>query len=260
MIKNAVLILLVYLILCATAQEQKRLYAGLRLGGSVGMVFPTGDDYRSFYENTDGSDSEWWDGGSFDVTGFISVQFTNTFALHTEIMATRFGYFGEKYEYDGITEKNLISRRALLFPILVKYTGRQFNRSIQFFIGPHFTYNFGQWRWHYSYREDGSVSHNSKYHPQPNITYDDNNNIIGIENQSITSHIKYPPVGITVGASFGYITKKAGTVFVDVRFFEDLKMISQGYEEEDGTLSWESILLRGKLSFSVGYEFGFIDR
>jgi len=243
--KKAIL-LLTLIASCSFAQrEQKALYTGLRFGGSIGMVFPTGDDYRRFFENEDEGAPKWWDGGSFDVAPFISWQFTPTFALHTEVMATRFGYYGEKYQYGNTTEKYLISRRAALIPVLVKYTDRQFNRSIQFFVGPHFTYNYGSWQWDYYYGRRG----NSSGVPQ-NIP----------ERSSIVKHIKYPPVGVTLGGNFGFITKSAGTVFADVRFWQDLGMIKAGAELDDGSIVWSPILLRGKLSFSLGYEFGFINR
>ena len=242
-------LLLILMAVCLAAQtEQKQLYAGLRFGGSVGMVFPVGGNYRWYYDDVE-NEAQWWDGGSFDAAPFASWQFTPAFALHTEVMATRFGYRGEKYQYDDITEKFLISRRALLVPVLVKYTRRQFNQSFQFFIGPHFTYNFGRWRWHYYFRENGSILNNSKYHPQHNI-YGEKQEIIG-------EYVKYPPIGITLGANFGFITTKAGTIFADVRFWQDLGMVKY-YNEE--LMVWEPILLRGKLSFSLGYEFGFINR
>jgi hypothetical protein len=226
-------IVLLFCLTCASfsQQKQKKLYTGFRVGGSIGMVFPTGDDYRVFYDNDTAS---WWDGGSFDGAGFVSFQINDRFAIHTEIMATRFGYFGQIYKNNDEIDKYLITRRALMIPILAKYTRRQFNQSIQFFIGPHFTVNFGEWQEHTYF------TGNNK--PQTSWYYFDDESL------------KYPPLGITIGANFGYITTKAGTIFADVRISEDLGMIKQKYENEDG---WYPILLRGKLSFSLGWEIGF---
>lgn len=221
--------ILLFLISCLSAQtESKRIYAGARLGGSIGMVFPTGDDYRDYYE----ADSvKWRDGGSFDIAPFVSFQITDKFALQTEVMITKFGYFGiiREYDYaDTLPKKELITRRALIVPILAKYTRRQNNFSFQGFIGPHFTFNVGDW--------------------DMRNTPDD-----------IAEHIKYPLVGITIGANFGIITQRSGTVFIDVRFAEDLGMVKTG-DDSGGTMVWTPILLRGKLSFSLGWEFGFINR
>jgi len=245
-IKKSALITLSLLTCVSFAQfEQSRLYTGLRLGGSVGMVFPVGDEFRAFFNNDDPDAPKWWNGGSFDAAPFVSWQFTNTFALHTEFMFTRFGYYGEKYQYDDITEKFMISRRAMMVPLLVKYTRRQDNTSFQFFIGPHFTYNFGRWRWHYRLQENGSVFNAPQNTPWTN---------------SINEHIRYPALGITLGTNFGFITTKAGTIFADARFSQDLGHIKTGEENDDGTITWTPYLLRGKLSFSLGYEFGFVKR
>lgn len=226
-----VILALILSAICLTAQESKIIYAGARIGGSIGMVLPAGDDYRDFYDNDTAS---WWDGASFDGAVFFSYQITEKFALHTEIMPTKFGYFGQKYKNPDDIEKYLVTRRAIMIPLLAKYTRRQSNQSLQLFAGPHFTVNFGEWQEHTYFTGERK--------PQTSwFDFDDET-------------LKYPFVGITVGANFGYITTKAGTIFADVRFSEDLGYIKQEYEV------WKPILLRGKLSFSIGYEFGFLNR
>ena len=252
--KKTAFILLFFLICSSSAQtEFKRIYTGLRLGGSIGMVFPVGDDYRDYYA----ADSvKWRDGGSFDIAPFFSYQITEKFALHTEVMATKFGYFGIIREnvisireedgviyFDTLPKKEVVSRRAVIIPILVKYTLRQSNYSFQGFIGPHFTYNYGKWETRFYFEDDGKLVEDKEYNPDFINPYS----------------LKYPPIGITLGLNFGIMTKKSGTIFADVRFLEDLGMVKVwGYK--DGAMTWIPILLRGKLSFSLGWEFGFLNR
>jgi len=65
-----------------------------------------------------------------------------------------------------------------------------------------------------------------------------------------------PPFGLTAGFNFGYITTKAGTFFIDTRILGDLGVITQRVTPQ----SERPFLYRGKLSFSLGYEFGFVNR
>jgi len=228
---------------CLTAQEPKRIYTGLRLGGGIGMVYPVGDAYYYFFSDNKDPYLKWRDGGSFDIAPFVSLQLVDKFALQTEVMITRFGYWGEVFEYDegGITEieKLQISRAALLFPILAKYTLRKNRFNFQLYTGPHFTANVGKYRY-YLYFRDGN-----------------NEEKITIEKDEFHNELKIPPIGYMLGTNFGFISTKAGTVFVDVRFLGDMGVVKE--DANDG-YGWWPYLYRAKLSITLGWEMGFVNR
>ena len=198
----------------------------------------------------------WKKGGSFDIAPFVSLQLTDKFALQTEAMITRFDYYA--YEYSGYfgNEKLNISRGALSIPVLAKYTLRAKDRiSFQLFAGPHLTANVGDWK-----IQDGENGIDTTYTISMN------------EFEKDFYEVKTPPVGLTLGTNFGIITK-AGTIFIDIRFAGDL-WITQRKEivewewvnilgqvvDTETEERWKDWIYRSKLSFSIGYEFGFVNR
>ena len=259
--KIKIILILVLTAICLFAQESKKIYAGLRLGGGIGMVYPVDDNYMIFFGNNKSPYLKWRDGGSFDIAPFVNLQIIDKFAIQTEIMITRFGYFGGVFEFrkggEIDIEKEQISRAALLFPILAKYTLRRNRFNFQLYAGPHFTANVGKYRQHiyYKYSKNGMVIFEETV-----INKSREYNFF-----SYIDSIKTPLMGLTLGTNFGFISTKAGTVFVDARFLGDLGIVKQyldggvhgGYRYEKG---WWPYLYRAKLSLSLGWEFGFIDR
>jgi len=250
-----IVLILVFLLISTSflsAQESKRLYAGLRLGGSVGMTYPLGDAFYDYFGDSKHRwySFNWQEGGSFDAAPFISLQITDGFALHTEVMITKFGYWGQEIEYwDELKSlydyqieyiHNLkVSRRALIIPILLKHTYRKNRFSFQYYIGPHFTINFGRWEYYEYYK--------FKHYEDINEEYE----IKKYTSENILDIGHYPPVGLTIGTNFGFITTKTGTFFLDARVLTDLGAV----EKTGGYLS----IYRAKLSFALGYELGFIN-
>ena len=267
------------------AQDGKRIYAGVRLGGSMGMGSLKDEKIKKSYEeNEDYTGYKFWDGGSLDVAPFISLQLADKFALQTEAMITKFGYEGAKYKYNygysdeeygyghksDTEEKELLSRRALVIPILAKFTVRA-NDKISFglFAGPHFTANIGKWEyydyskgkssyWNTQWTEDGEKVVTKEYEIDEGAIY------IQPSNDEMKNSIKVPLMSFTVGTNFGFMTN-VGTFFVDVRFLSDISDIgnvkqNNGERDEDtGKIKedkWEDYVHRAKLSFSLGYEFG----
>lgn len=248
-----IFILLLLSISFLSAQESKRLYTGLRLGGSVGMTYPLGDAFYEYFGETKHSlySFKWREGGSFDVAPFVSLQITDGFALHTEVMLTKFGYWGQEIEYQDefeaytdyqieYTHNLKVSRRALMIPIFLKHTHRKNRFSFQYYIGPHFTINFGKWEYYEYYK----YKHYDEIDEEKEIKEKTSENRLNIDH--------YPPVGLTIGTNFGFITTKAGTFFLDARVSGDLGVV----KENGGYIS----VYRGKLSFSLGYEIGLINR
>ena len=241
------------------AQDGKRIYAGVRLGGSVGMSSLKDEEEKKYYDES--KDDKWVkSNGYFDVAPFISLQLADKFALQTEVMMTKFFYGGSQGEYKNsyggdedvsVEYKYLLSRRALVIPVLAKFTVRA-NDKISFglFAGPHFTANIGKWE-DYGWRKE---------------TYDDGETDIDewidfykSDDKYYKDSYKIPPVGFTVGTNFGFMTN-AGTFFVDVRFLSDIGNVKINNGEWENNKrkedKWEDYVHRSKLAFSLGYEFG----
>jgi|GEM_PF-1441293 len=232
----------------------KRFYVGIRFGGSIGTSVPKMEGAKEYYN---GDDVQWWNGGRpvFDVAPFISWQLTDKFALQTEVMITRFFYEGKKYNYDfgdGWTEegKFIVSRAALVIPLLAKYTLRANDKiSFQVFAGPHLIANVGRWK-EYRYEketDDGKTTEKE------------------ITNFTGSNTSKVPIAGFTAGTNFGIITK-AGTIFLDARFAGDMGVSKEEYSVYDPETEkitqegWSDWIYRSKFSFSLGYEYGFRKR
>ena len=241
------ILILILAAFCLTAQEAKRFYTGLRLGGGIGMVYPVGEEWYYFFSDKSDPNLKWRTGGSFDIAPFVSLQITDRFAIQAEVMITRFGYWGlffEEREQNFIDmEKEQVSRPALLFPLLAKYTHRRNNFNFQMYAGPHFTANIGQYRIyvHYKYSDVRETFEFER-------TWE--------SNDFPGKKLKIPPMGFMLGTNFGYITTKAGTIFADARFLGDMGVV----KEYDRIYGWWPFLYRAKISLTLGYEFGFINR
>jgi len=280
------------------AQDEKRVYTGIRVGGSLGtsVLFKKSrllDDYNNNrYYDYDKFDQKQLNGfhgtsGFIDIAPFVSLQLTDKFALQTEVFLTKFGYVGEKYAYwlameyvipedvgvedfldykkEELKGKWVASRRALVIPLLVKYTLRADDKiSFQLFAGPHFTANLGKW---------GSVDW-SYYYMQKSPDLPTGWSLIedGFPplDDEMENNVHIPPFGFTVGTNFGFITK-AGTFFLDVRFLGDIGAVKKNAMElmyydvtelpvATGVVYHAKNIYRSKLSFSLGYEFGFGNR
>jgi hypothetical protein len=142
-----------------------------------------------------------------------------------------------------------ISRRALIFPILAKFTFHPSNFVIQAFLGPHLTANAG--KWNVSYTVEG-ISGEEKYTDK------------GLAEDFGGEKLNYPPIGMTGGIAFG-LKAGPGNVFIDARFITDAGVISQDVLyvntlTREIITKKENLLYRAKLSFTVGYEFGLGNR
>jgi len=238
----------------AFAQDGKRVFFGLRLGGGIGMSALKNDDFKDYLDESD--DLKFRSGGgSFDIAPFVSIQLADAFAIGTELMFTRFGYGGlevtkdETYEdeWGSWSQKKgdywTTSRAAMVIPVLAQVT--LLDRKLNIFAGPHFTINMGNFR--DNWREDGE---------RDSEKWDSD------ETKDFADELKVPPIGLTVGANFGF-NVGAGRLFFDVRYITDLGRV----KEENAWLDWDEdtfediygerdLIRRAKLAFSIGYEFG----
>jgi hypothetical protein len=242
------------------AQDGKRIYAGVRLGGSANISSLKDEEMKKYLDAD--KDYEWLGtAGSFDVAPFISLQLADKFALQTEVMITKFHYGGEKgegtrgggeYAVEGVYQyenKYSFSRKALVIPILAKLTIRANDKvSFGLFAGPHITANIGKWE-EYEYEKETEGGETYEYE-----------SIYFYSDDDYKDWIKVPSVGFTIGAYIGFMTK-IGTFFADIRFLSDIgnvKMKDYDYNYYTGreTERWVDYVHRAKLNFSLGYEFG----
>jgi len=246
----------VFLFAQEDTSNKRRVSLGLRLGGGIGLS-DVDKKYKAQietpYEWEDEWEDEYWEKyvysygvkkwkdftGSFDVAAFLSLQLTNIFAIQTETFFTRYcrygynhsGYWYEIYYKDGKQiERNDYetlyrfrkSKPVLIFPILAKLTFNPKNISIQTFVGPHFSVDFG--------------------YVQNKTNYND------IYKYFDRRDVSYPWIGLTAGGRFG-IKATNGIVFLDVRYFTDL--FTNKFEERDVYM----LARRARLSLTAGYEF-----
>ena len=210
-------------------ETAKRVYFGLRLGGGIGLSRPAGkyaSEWRDYYMKESGS--KFKSNGSFDVAPFVSIQFADAFAIQSEILFTRFG-FGQRWEYEGEDGYYLISRGAMVIPLLAKLTIA--DRKVGIFAGPHLMPEIGQYK--YSWK-DGDESGSKKF-------------------DANTDGSKTQLIGLTFGADFGF-NVGSGRLFFDARYLTSLGKPRKGdkWDDDRGDL----YIRLAKLSLTVGYEFG----
>ena len=250
--------MLMIALVCTTssfAHDKKRAYFGARLGTGVGLTRPLGE----LEEMLEIPGVEWKKGGaSFDFAPFVSLQLADVFALQTEMLVTQYGgeyslQYKDTWGFLGgdINIKVSFNRRALIIPLLAKVTLHPNIFVIQAFLGPHLTANVGKWNATYNL-----------FGREEKEKFDDEE----ILEEMFRGHkIYYPPLGVTGGIGFG-VKAGPGNVFVDARFVTDAGVITQDvYYIQDITRPSldnmnENLLYRAKLSFTVGYEFGFGNR
>ncbi|MCL1945804.1 MAG: PorT family protein [Chitinivibrionia bacterium] len=262
--KKMLVALLIGAFTCVTfAQDSKLVYLGVRAGAGVGLSAMSEEEEKDITE--DGGKITRG-GASFDVAPFVSIQLADVFALQTELLFTKFGA-GYKWEESGFDEEYgswseeeeyKISRNALVIPILAKMTFRPENLSISAFVGPHFAINIGKYKIseNETWTEDGQTE-SEKW--DTTLTDDELKKMFGY------TELKYPPVGLTAGVSFGFAAGP-GNLFFDFRFLTDLGMAKStrmsNYDDktdeylEIPVKKEEDFMRRSKLSFTVGYEFG----
>ncbi|MCL1946719.1 MAG: PorT family protein [Chitinivibrionia bacterium] len=250
------------------AQDSKRVYLGVRAGAGLGLSTLLGEWEK---EITEDGGKITRGGASFDVAPFVSLQLADVFALQTELLFTKFGvgyefnesdsyyddYYDEtiSYSYEEVAK---YSRSAMVIPVLAKLTFRPENLSISAFVGPHFAINIGDWK----VVENGSWSDSDGENEKWDTTYTQTEAKFK-EDMGFTE-LKYPPVGLTAGVSFGFAAGP-GNLFFDIRFLTDLGAVKgeylSRYDDDDNELpvpvkKEEDFFRRAKLSFTVGYEFG----
>jgi hypothetical protein len=234
---------LMVLCVCASsfAQDAKRAYAGVRLGVGAGLTRPLGELEAAL----DYPGSEWSKGGaSFDVAPFVSLQIADAFAIQTEMLITKYGgEYSYKDPYDSDEDEKFgLSRSALIIPLLVKFTFHPNIFTIQAFLGPHLTANVGKWATTYAYGGiEGKEDLDDKELAEEYFGAD---------------KLNYPPIGITGGLGFG-VKAGPGNVLIDARFITDAGVIYADAPTYGRSTKKENFLYRAKLSFTVGYEFGF---
>ena len=262
--KRMAVIVVLLCFVCVSFAQDKRVYFGLRLGGSVGIS--ADKQPKDPYDYEDEEDNIWvWKsgGGSFDIAPFISLQLADVFALQTELLFTKYGYGGEKakrdyidgydydndgvYDYVNITTKGdyeVLERPAIVIPVLAQFTFAE--RKVKIFAGPHFSINTGRYRYIYKSKEDGKEIY-----------------ILGKKDQDeADKNSKIPPVGLTAGISFGF-NAGPGNLFFDIRYLTDFGNAKETRTESyyDGYMPIyikieRDYVHRAKLAFSMGYEFG----
>jgi hypothetical protein len=221
------------------AQEEnsnkRRVSFGFRQGGGIGLSVLK-ENYKNSFEQVEESIDEndnyysrvikYRDGsGSFDNAYFLSLQLTKHFAVQTEALFTKYCDIGFdaniKYKtsetpdtnYQEYTQKQ--SQPALIFPVLAKLTINPKNISIQAFIGPHFTIDFG-----YDETKIKTETYSSIFKKSKDFNL-------------------YNLLGLTAGGRFG-VKAGNGITFLDVRYFTDIT---------------EKSIRRARLSLTAGYEF-----
>jgi len=239
MLTKKVLLVLVGLCAVAAFAQENRVYVGARAGIGVGLSRRAGPDKKE-WEMRDGE--KYMARASFDIAPFVSFQLADMFALQTELQFTRFG-FGTKLTEDDVYygfvsgEKGdweYTSRAALVIPVLAQLTIAE--RKVNIFAGPHFTINMGAYTDSYNWMGE---SESKKWSNEDMDEWKED--------------MKYPPVGLTVGASFA-----AGPVFFDIRYLTDLGKLAykDAGKEVYGYKMPDVGIRRAKLSFTIGYEFG----
>jgi hypothetical protein len=230
----------VLLCLCAVSFAQdKRVYFGLRAGAGIGMSALTDKDEKDYYKKSD-EEAYKSGGGSFDIAPFVSFQLADKFALGTEFLFTKYGYGGSKQKKDTDYEKkgdySVTTKPAIVIPVLAQFTFAE--RKVKVFVGPHFSINTGAFE--SSWKRNGNKG-------SIKLSYYDEG-------------LKYPPIGLTAGASFGF-NAGPGNLFFDIRYLTDLGGVKIEYKDINyitGEIVTEEydVCRRAKLGFSVGYEFG----
>jgi hypothetical protein len=158
---------------------------------------------------------------SFGAGAQASLQITRFLAVQVEALYAR-----DSFEYTVQYERSYHSSftsSSLTLPALVKLTWRTKRFLFAGFAGPYLTIPIGAMEYESDIDEAGSYRF-------------------------------AVPVGISGGAGFG-IKLGPGALFLDARYSRDLGNTS--ISDEGGTLA---VYSRGKVSFSLGYEFGFIDK
>jgi len=248
---------IIVLMLCLSVfaqNEKKWLYFGTRVGGGIGMSTPdkNNDVYREI------GDGEYLVSlkrniGSFDIAPFfISVQFTDIFALQTELFFTRYSY-GSIEKEGADWDYCILSRKAVVIPILTQIT--LFDRKLRLFAGLHITGNlekvdeYNGANFDEIWKEDGKI-HSKKYN--------------GMDRHGgFSIDVEYPIGGLVVGTAFGF-KAGPGNIIFDIRYLADIgnvKLVSySGSIFIGGGAYRENLVHRAKLSFTAGYEFGVINR
>ena len=221
------------------AEDLKKLYLGVRLGGGIGLNTLKDERMKNLLEYND--DIEFsGGGGSFDVATSVSIQLTNVFAFQTGHLLTRYSYAGSKYKNGDYSYSY---RPALILPALAQFT--LFEKKLSFFAGPHMSASFGNYK--FSYNRNGK-----KY----SIKLKD------IDNEEMLRSLSELLFGLTFGAATG-LNIGPGYLFFDIRYLTDLGNVKEysysRYYDDDGNRAADTeidIVHRAKLIFSVGYEFG----
>ena len=237
MVAKRFLAALIVLILTASAfaSDAKRVYFGARAGAGIGMSRWAGEDKDKEGFNKLESDEKWWNGGSFDVAPFVSLQLADAFALQTEFLFTSFG-FGTKEKYEGDWYGYNGSRGAMVIPLLAKLTLA--DRKVGIFAGPHLMPGIGDNK----------------------ITVMEKGNKKSTSEKADTDYMKTQLMGLTIGADFGFDVGP-GRLFLDARYLTSLGKPRKGDKwDEDLMGKWDdankTYLRLAKLSFTVGYELG----
>jgi TolB-like protein len=199
----------------------KRLYIGLRPGAALHFYDTVGSMY-------DGQQAEM--GASVDFAVQAAVQFSQFFALQTEVTVTGDSthinatetvsdeYGRPLYAYDTTYSYDSTS---LVIPVLAKFTFKPGIFVVAGFGGIYFPIPLGETRYSDSYANTTGTG-------------------------TIT-----PSVGFTAGGSFGIKTGE-GILFADIRYMMDF-----GATQFSGADFTADVYKRQIVSFGLGYEIGF---
>jgi hypothetical protein len=225
--------------ICASsfAQDLKKVYIGVRLGGGVGLNTLKDERMKALLEYNDDIKFSGG-GGSFDVAIPVSFQLTNIFALQSGHLLTRYSYAGSKYKNGDYSYSY---RPALVLPALVQFT--LFERKLSFFAVPHASASFGSYK--FSFKKNGNKG---------------SIKLKNLDNEETTTYMSELLFGLTFGASTG-LNIGPGNLFFDIRYLTDLGNVKEysRYCDDDRNNYVDDeidIVHRAKLIFSVGYEFG----
>jgi TolB-like protein len=159
---------------------------------------------------------------SFEVGAQLSLQLTRVLALQVEALYTH-DYFQYDYDYGTLIDHGgSFAADSLMLPALIKLAWRSPHILFALFGGAYMTIPMG------------SMEYNS----------------IGFGDYYEFS----VPVGITGGLNFG-VKLGPGALFLDARYSRDMGNTS--ISDDYGTLA---VYSRSMVSFSLGYEFGLINR
>ena len=204
--------------------KNKRFYFGLRPGFSVHFYNIDGAAYGDGTVNN---------GIAFDIAAQFAIQMHSLFALQLEAIFTADSAVISRTENAVDEAGNILyhyeanyafESKSLIVPLMAKLTFRPDIFSIGLFAGAYFSFPMGQ------------------------ISCSDN--FSGLTQKGTTS----PNPGWIAGANAG-IKLGSGTIFIDMRYMADFMKV-----KVQSTGGAKEIYSRGIAAFSIGYEFGFVNR